>query len=143
VTYKYEQTERIYDVKRGDNLGKIAKQNSCSVSNLREWNNIKGSLLQIGQQLVIKEKKIVDKFYSKGENGIGQATSPATTSKSLGSPATETKTQNLTFHKVKRGESLWSIAKKSKSNIQDIRIANNLKLNQKIEPGMRLVLPGR
>ncbi|MFT6149362.1 MAG: membrane-bound lytic murein transglycosylase D [Saprospiraceae bacterium] len=143
VTYQYEQTERIYDVKRGDNLGKIAKQNSCSVSNLREWNNIKGSLLQIGQQLVIKEKKIVDKFYSKGENGIGQATSPATTSKSLGSPATETKTQNLTFHKVKRGESLWSIAKKSKSNIQDIRIANNLKLNQKIEPGMRLVLPGR
>lgn len=138
VTYQYEQTEKIYKVKKGDNLGKIANQNNCSVSDLKEWNNIKGSLLQIGQQLVIKEKNIVDGYSSKGLDDDNQ---PTTTSKSLGSPAVETKTQNVRLHKVERGESLWSIANKNNLKLQDILDANNMKANQKIEPGMQLVLP--
>jgi LysM repeat protein len=137
VTYQYEQTERIYSVKKGDNLGKIANQNKCSVSDLRVWNNIKGSLLQIGQQLVIKEKKLVNEYSLKGLDD----NQPTATSKPLGSPAVETKTQDIRLHKVERGESLWSIAMKNNLKLQDILEANNMKASQKIEPGMQLILP--
>lgn len=140
VTYQYEQTERIYKVRKGDNLGKIANENNCSVRDLKEWNNIKGSVLQIGQQLVIKEKTMVEDAYSKGLDDDNQP--PAvTTSKSLGSPALASKTQDVRLHKVQRGESLWSIATKNKVKVQDILTANNLKANQKIEPGMQLIIP--
>ena len=37
-------------------MAKIAQRYNCTVKDLREWNNIKGSLLQIGQQLVVLEE---------------------------------------------------------------------------------------
>ncbi len=42
-----------YVVRRGDTLNKIASQNGVSVAELRSANGIKGSLLRVGQRLVI------------------------------------------------------------------------------------------
>jgi peptidoglycan lytic transglycosylase D len=40
-----------YVVKPGDNLHRIAKKTGISVSRLRDYNNIKGSLIKVGQKL--------------------------------------------------------------------------------------------
>jgi membrane-bound lytic murein transglycosylase D len=129
----------VYRVKKGDNLGKIAEENNCSVSDLRAWNNLKGSILHVGQQLVIKEKSnTVDEAYTKG---LDDEKPSVTTSKPAISPVTESKKQNVRLHKVQRGESLWSIASKNNVKVQDILTANKLKANQKIEPGMQLIIP--
>ena len=136
------KSEIIYRVKRGDNLAKIARRYDCSVKELREWNNIKGSLLQIGQQLVVFEVVKGQDVYS---------TSSTTTSTTVTTPVTKptpavtssvTRTQNAKLHKVKRGETLWSIASKNKIKISEVLKANNMTNNQKIEPGMQLVIPG-
>jgi membrane-bound lytic murein transglycosylase D len=42
-----------HTVKRGETLVKIANRYSVSVSNLREWNSIKGSTIYTGQRLVV------------------------------------------------------------------------------------------
>jgi membrane-bound lytic murein transglycosylase D len=57
---EYKQVKTIYNVKKGDNLGKIANKQSVSVSNLRKWNKLKGSLLSVNQKLVIyKTERVV------------------------------------------------------------------------------------
>ncbi len=43
--------ERIYQVKKGDTLAKIAGKTGVSVADLREVNRLKGSALQIGQKI--------------------------------------------------------------------------------------------
>ena len=43
--------ERIYQVKKGDTLAKIAGKTGVSVANLREVNRLKGSALKIGQKI--------------------------------------------------------------------------------------------
>ena len=46
--------ERItYKVRRGDTLSEIATKHSTTVTNLRQWNNIQGSSIRIGQRLTI------------------------------------------------------------------------------------------
>ncbi len=45
----------IYVVKKGDNLGAIAKRFHCSVKQLKQWNNLRSDNLQIGQKLKIKK----------------------------------------------------------------------------------------
>jgi len=44
-----------YTVRSGDSLGKIASKYGVSVSSLRSWNGIKGSVIQPGQKLKIRK----------------------------------------------------------------------------------------
>lgn len=44
-----------YTVVRGDTLGKIAKAHGVSVSQLREWNGIRGDLIDVDQRLALAE----------------------------------------------------------------------------------------
>lgn len=46
-----EDKPDIYRVKQGDNLGKIARQYSCSIQELMKWNSLKSTNLKIGQNL--------------------------------------------------------------------------------------------
>ena len=42
-------------VRSGDSLGRIASREGCSVSQLREWNDISGSVIHPGQRLRIRK----------------------------------------------------------------------------------------
>jgi len=137
TTFRYEENKSIYTVRRGDNLGKIAKKYNCSVSDLRTWNNIKGSLLQIGQQLVIVEKTRVKEQVAPSPRAPQNSNSAKMDIIALA----PVRTQDIKHYKVKRGESLWSIASKNHVKVKDLLNANNLKSTQKIEPGMQLVIP--
>ena len=51
-------TQRVrYRVKRGDTLTKIARQHGVTISQLREWNGIRGSKIRIGQRLTIHQPR--------------------------------------------------------------------------------------
>ena len=47
------QTKVVHRVRRGDTLIEIAKKYRVTVSQIREWNNIRSSLIRIGQRLTI------------------------------------------------------------------------------------------
>ncbi|GAQ16772.1 D-gamma-glutamyl-meso-diaminopimelic acid endopeptidase CwlS precursor [Oceanobacillus picturae] len=44
---------KVYTVKSGDSLSRIASQNGTTVANLKKWNNLKSDLILIGQKLNI------------------------------------------------------------------------------------------
>ena len=51
-------TQRVrYRVKRGDTLTRIARQHGVTISQLREWNGIRGSKIRIGQRLTIHQSR--------------------------------------------------------------------------------------
>jgi membrane-bound lytic murein transglycosylase D len=97
-------TRVVYKVRRGDNLTEIARKYGVSVANLRSWNNICGSRIQVGQRLTIHT------------NGGGSS---------------------VTTHKVRRGDNLTEIARRYGVSVSDIRKWNNLRSN-KILVGQRL-----
>ena len=74
--------QKIHTVKSGENLSIIAKKYQCTVTNLKEWNNLKSTTLSVGQKL---------KVYP-----------PSKTSTSGGA----------VVHTVKSGDNLWDISKK-------------------------------
>ena len=45
-----------YKVRSGDNLSEIADRHGCTVQQLKTWNRLRGSSLDIGQTLVIQKK---------------------------------------------------------------------------------------
>ena len=47
----------IYTVRKGDNLGLIAKRNRCTVKELMKWNKLKSTVIRPGQKLRIEKPK--------------------------------------------------------------------------------------
>lgn len=46
-------TSSMYTVVRGDTLYRIAKNNGITVKNLKNWNNLSGNIISIGQKLFV------------------------------------------------------------------------------------------
>lgn len=103
-----------YTIKSGDNLGFIAEWYSVSVSNLKYWNNLRGSRIRSGQKLAVYVHKTkvgkyenIDKMsFSDKQASIGK-----TVNKEKAKPVVVLKTGEYELYTVKRGDTLWDIAK--------------------------------
>jgi membrane-bound lytic murein transglycosylase D len=121
----------IYRVKKNDNLLGIADLFNTKVSNIRNWNNIPYTRsITVGQSLTIYVEKDKKDFYASLDN---QTPIEKTTAKN-----TISKSDNVwIYHRIRRGENLYSIAGKYGVDIASIKDWNNLSGN-KIYVGKRL-----
>ncbi len=120
---------RFHTVRRGENLGLIAGKYNVRVTDLKRWNNIRGSTIYPGQRLIVYQPA-----------GSSHVTSPVTTSTSS-SPPTESLAQKSqkTIHVVKSGETLGSIAPRYGCTVAQLKNWNNLKSNT-IYPKQKLTI---
>lgn len=113
---KPEKVTRIessyYVVKKGDSLSQIAENNHITVQNLKSLNQLQGNEIRLGQKLRIK-----------GQIGKTNPVRPNTMSESTDKKA------KIIVHKVRPGETLWSLAKKYKVKVSDIKKWNRLTTN--------------
>lgn len=100
--------QKIHTVKSGENLSIIAKKYQCTVTNLKEWNNLKSTKLSIGQKL---------KVYP-----------PAKASTSSGS----------VVHTVKSGDNLWDLSRKYGVSVEQIKKLNGLTDKSVLKIGQKL-----
>ncbi|TDP60068.1 LysM peptidoglycan-binding domain-containing protein [Flavobacterium dankookense] len=114
-----------YTVKRGDNLGAIAKKYNASLSDLKDWNELESTDIQVGSKLIVSKKLFVvnDDKPSKKE------------------VAANNEKSKEKLYLVKHGDSLYSIAKKSGVTISDIKKWNGSKV-ESLKPGMKLKING-
>ncbi len=110
------QAERIaYRVKSGDVLGSIASRHGVSVTQVKEWNNLRSNLIKVGQTLYIYNRN-APATGSLAENSSGQIT-----------------------YTVRPGDSLWIISQKHSLTVEHIKRLNNLNSNN-IKPGQKLII---
>ena len=118
----FEMDKRIrYRVKNGDYLGKIAYKYGVRVSDIKRWNGLKNTNLKIGQRLSIYPKRL-------------RVPKPSKTS-----AINNTTKETPTIYIVKKGDSLWTIAKKFKKvSVNQIKEWNNIWSGKSIQPGKKL-----
>lgn len=97
--------EIVYTVKKGDSLWTIAQQYNTTISALKTRNNLTSNVLSIGQQLIIPSS----------------TQTPSNDSNNT-QPAEKT-------YVVQRGDSLWLIASKSNTTVDELKRLNNLTSN--------------
>lgn len=103
-----------HKVRRGETLGAIASRYGVTVDNLKDWNNLSSSRIDVGQTLIVKGSK---------------STSSLRSSKS-----------SYTTHTVRNGETLGGIAEHYGTTASAIRKANGIK-GSMIRKGQKLKIP--
>lgn len=112
-----------YIVQRGDNLYNISKKLGVTVDQLKGWNNLKSSALRLKQRLL----------YYKTAKSSSRRTNKVTTS----TGASKTK-----YYVVQRGDNLWSISKRYKVTVADLKRWNGSQIKI-LKPGDRLKVGGK
>lgn len=111
VSY-YPVDDNYYVVQKGDSLWSISSKLGVSVSDIKKINNLSSNNLSIGQVLIIPSKKSDDEESKADEN----------------------------VYVVKKGDSLWLIAKNYNTSVDEIKRLNNLSSNT-LSIGQRLKIP--
>jgi len=113
-----------YIVEKGDNLGSIAKKYGVTVDQIKEWNNLEETRVLFGSKLKLirGENAPIETKAEKAEQQIATAAS-------------------VRQYLVKKGDSLFSIAKKSGVTVENIKEWNDIS-NENIKPGMKLKIQG-
>ncbi len=57
-----------YRVKKGDTLGDIAQKNSINLTQLRSWNGLKSTRINIGDQLIVKQEVVHEPIVDNKES---------------------------------------------------------------------------
>ncbi len=129
VAPKTEIRNVEYTVQKGDNLGVIAKRNNVAVSDIRMWNNLSDDNIQLGDKLIVAKKLIVDNNQTIAEKS------------SKKDKASKVEREDDHYY-VKKGDSLFSIAKKYPGvSVSDIKKWNGINGNS-LKPGMKLKING-
>lgn len=119
---KKAQERNIHVVRSGENLGLIAQRYHCSVSSLKNWNNLRSNTIYPGQKLVV---------YAPGQSSA-VSTEPTT-------KTTNISEKDKDYHIVKSGENLGLIASKYNCTVSDLKSWNNLDGNT-IQPNQKLTV---
>ncbi|MBK0401586.1 LysM peptidoglycan-binding domain-containing protein [Adhaeribacter sp. BT258] len=143
-----------YTVKRGDFLGKIAKEHNVTVEDLKTWNNLKSTNVMVNQKLVIHQPAVTDSAQTTAlasaevkttEETVAE-TKPAPVQIAKASPVKKTVARKVApkapiiIHSVQPGDTLWNISKKYEGiTVEEIKKKNNLKTNE-LKPGQKLVI---
>ena len=100
-------------MKSGENLDLIAKKYKCSVTDLKEWNNLRSSVIHPKQELIVYAPSTVNN-----------------------NTVTEGK---YVVHIVRKGDTLWDIARMYDGvTVDQIKKLNKLGNSSKLQVGQKL-----
>ena len=116
-----------HHVRKGDTLGGIADKYGVSIAAIKTANKIRGTLIRPGQDLLI----------TAAPTGMGkQMTASAT------AIAERTPRNTSDKHIVRRGDTLWSIARSHGVTMESIASSNGLAKDDTLAVGQVLQIPG-
>jgi membrane-bound lytic murein transglycosylase D len=133
----------LYTVQSGDNVGFISEWFNVRASDLRYWNNIHRDLIRAGQKLLIyvpedqKEKydRLNSMSFAQKQASIGKSVSSGSSTPVKSEPLDP----NYVYHTVRRGDTLWEIARNYPGiSSDDIVKLNNLRNENDLDVGQKL-----
>ncbi len=125
-----------YRVQRGDTLAGIAEQFSVTIADIKRWNGIRGNQVPRGSRL---------RIYAGGEPAVGHAKGKSAEVAEEGHVKNVAQQKNPPSdgqHRVKAGETLFSIAREYGTTVAALRQANPVLKDRELEAGDVLSVAG-
>ncbi|MBM3436416.1 MAG: LysM peptidoglycan-binding domain-containing protein [Bacteroidetes bacterium] len=116
---KFSADNNIHIVAAGENLQLISQKYNCSVDDLKKWNNLQDSTIKPDQELIVKRPEITTEIKNNPDEMITS--------------------EDYIYHIVRKGDTLWDIARKYEGvTVEQIKMLNNITNTKKLKPGQKL-----
>lgn len=113
-----KSTNGYHKVRRGENLGLIAKKYGISVRQLKTWNQLRGNLIKPGQKLKVSNSS------KSGSQKVADLP----------------KDGNYKYHTIRKGDTLWDLARKYNASVNQIKQWNKITNSYRLKPGQKLIV---
>jgi membrane-bound lytic murein transglycosylase D len=120
-----------YRVQRGDTLAGIADRYDVTVEDLRRWNHIRGNQAARGSSL---------RIYAGGQQAEAVAPKPKSAESTPAPHVEAVKSSEETQHRVKPGETLYSIARSYGTTVSALRQSNSFLSVRSLQAGDVLII---
>jgi len=118
-----------HTVKNGETLGHIALRYRVKVSDIQQWNNIRGTNIRVGRRLTI---------YTSNPPAAASTSASSSSSSAAAAPKTSTSGGYITYT-VKKGDTLWDISRMFDGvTLDSIMKLNGFTDRSKIMPGAKI-----
>ena len=131
-------------VRRGDTLTTIARRYDVDPANIRSANNMRGSVIQPGQVLVIPQSG-TSAGAARGGASVAESRPEIAAQLPERQPAAaaaKSKSKS-SVHVVRTGDTLYGVARRYGVTIPALAAANGMSSNSHLTAGERLAIPGR
>ena len=118
-----------HQVRSGDTLGGIARQHRTTVSALQAANNLSGTHIRVGSQLMVPTStRSLDAYPMSAENRLANT------------QQRERSGRVQSEHAVRNGDSLWSIARRHGVGVRELAAWNGMAPGDTLAVGRKLVV---
>src|SRR5208283_1985948 len=131
VAYSHKPTH--YKVRKGDTVESVADDFAVPADRVRKWNHLRGSALVPGRMLVIYRPT------TAGSPEVATSAHSNAPAKAAASHKTSGTAASAKYHKVKKGETLGSIAESYNTSVAALK-RDNPKLAANLRAGDVLVI---
>jgi len=132
-----------HDVRRGETLSMIARRYGVEMNDIRRANNLRGSVIQPGQVLVIP-KAGVTAAAPPGGTLVAESRPEIAAQLPERQPAAASAAKSKpSVHVVKPGDTLYGLARRYGVTIPALSAANGMSSKSHLTAGDRLEIPGR
>jgi len=148
-----KKVKKNYIVRSGDNLSLLAKRFNCTVSDLRSWNKLSSNSILKGQKLayyttVTVKVPVPEKVATTNQNNSSDSAKASDTANQTDLAVTTTTTtttasiaanQEIVYHMVQKGDTLWNIAQRYEgATVEQIMKINKIQSSKNLIPGTKL-----
>lgn len=118
----------IHTIQAGETIYRVSKLYNVKVDNIKDWNNLKGNTVEIGQELVVLVSMTKPAVYAE-----------STSSETNGNTTVFPSRNNAQYHTMKAGETVFRVSRLYGVTVDEIVRWNNIK-NFVVNVGQRLVI---
>lgn len=142
-----KEVQRTHTVRSGEKLSMIARKYGVTVADLKSWNYIGKKGIRPGKKLVVYVREDVsqpavaksDTPKAPQQNLASRKDSTSDTqARKLADASSSSGASKYNYYKVKKGDTLYMIAKKYGISIQELLDMNKLNKNSKLMSGQQL-----
>ncbi|HEX9206170.1 MAG TPA: LysM peptidoglycan-binding domain-containing protein [Candidatus Deferrimicrobiaceae bacterium] len=126
--------DETYIVRKGDTLGRIARDHGTSVRELKAANGLSGSRLPIGMELVLPGTE------AQARNASPQGKRGARDVAPKEGPVDPSEGSRPQLHTVRKGDTVRSIARTYEVPERELRRLNPLRGKKRLKPGSQIVV---
>jgi membrane-bound lytic murein transglycosylase D len=131
-----QEITKIHTVKKGEHLSTIAKRYGCTVADIKSWNGITSSTVKPGKKLTIYiyGKKPAEKKVPATTTAPAESKTPTI----VDNVPNTTVAGKYRYYTVQKGDSLYKIAQKNKTTVDELRKLNNMGPKSPLVPGKKI-----